>query len=59
MKLNIEVKDNNAAFLMELLKSFSFVKAHPITDEKANLIKEIKEAVDNVRLLKEGRSILN
>jgi hypothetical protein len=40
---------------MELLNNFSFVKAQPITNEKALLLQEIREAVDTVNLVKGGK----
>ena len=52
MKAILDIKDNKAPFVMELLNSFSFVKVRPITNEKALLLSEIKEAVDNVNLAK-------
>ena len=55
MKAVLEIKDGRAAFVMELLSNFSFVKIHPITNEKALLLNEIKEAVDNVNLVKKGK----
>ena len=55
MKVIVEVKDSKAEFVMELLNSLSFVKAKPISDEKALLIEEIKEAVKNVKLAKQGK----
>ena len=56
MNLLIEIQDNKAAFFMELLKNFSFVKkAKPMTAEKALLIQEIKEAVEEVKLAKQGK----
>jgi polyhydroxyalkanoate synthesis regulator phasin len=55
MKLIIEIKDNKAEFVMELLNSLSFVKAKPISDEKAELMEEIKEAVENLNLVKKGK----
>lgn len=57
MKVLIEIRDNKAAFVMELLNSLSFVKAQPISDEKAELIEEIREAVKNVKLVKQGKLI--
>lgn len=51
----VEVKDSKASFFMELMRSFSYVKARPITDEKAQLLEEIKEAVENVKLAKQGK----
>jgi type IV secretory pathway VirB3-like protein len=44
MKILLEIKDSKAAFFMELLKSFSFVKAEPISNDKASFLKELKEA---------------
>lgn len=40
---------------MELLNSLKFVKAEPISAEKAFLIKEIKEAVEEMKLIKAGK----
>ncbi len=55
MKVLIEVKDSKAAFVMELLNSLSFVKAQELTDEKAQLVEEIKEAVENLKLVRKGK----
>lgn len=55
MKVLLEIKENKAAFVMELLSNFKFVEAEPITSEKAELIGEIKEAVENLKLVKEGK----
>ena len=55
MKVLLEVKDNKAEFILELLNNFSFVKAQPLSPSKARLIKEIKEAVENVKLVKQGK----
>lgn len=55
MKVLVDIRDNKAAFVMELLNSFSFVKVKPISNDKALLIEEIKEAVENVKLAKQGK----
>jgi hypothetical protein len=55
MKVLLEIPDNKAAFFMELLNSFSFVKAKPISPEKAQVIMELKEAVETLNLVKEGK----
>jgi hypothetical protein len=55
MKVLVEIRDSKAAFVMELLNNFSFVKTKTITNEKALLIEEIKEAVENVKLAKQGK----
>lgn len=55
MKVLLDIKDNKAAFFMELLKSFSYVKTKTISDEKALLMGEIKEAAENLKLVKQGK----
>ncbi len=56
MKLIIEIKDEKAPFFMEMLKSFSFVKkAVPLSDAKAELMQEIREAVEEMKLIRSGK----
>jgi hypothetical protein len=55
MKVLLDIEESKALFFGELLHNFSFVKVQPITNEKALLLQEIKEAVDTVNLVKEGR----
>jgi hypothetical protein len=55
MKVLLDIKDNKAGFVMELLKNLSFVKAKPLTPSKAQLLEEVKEAVDNMTLIKQGK----
>ena len=56
MQVIVDVKDNKASFFMELLKNFSFVKkAKPLTAEKSLLMQEIKEAVEELNLVKAGK----
>jgi hypothetical protein len=55
MKVLLDIKDNKADFVMELLENFSFVKAKTISGEKAALMEEIKEAVENLKLVRQGK----
>jgi hypothetical protein len=55
MKLLLDIKDNKADFILELLSSFSYVKTKPLTDSKAQLMSEIREAVDEMKLIKAGK----
>jgi hypothetical protein len=55
MKLILEVKDEKAAFFMEIIKNFSFVKASPLTPYKEEVLSELKEAVDELNLVKSGK----
>jgi len=55
MKVLVEVDDNKGDFVLELLNNFSFAKAKAISPAKAQLLEEIKEAVKNLNLVKEGK----
>jgi hypothetical protein len=55
MRVLLDIKENKAAFVMELLRNFSFVKAKTITPAKAQLIEEIKEAVNEMKLIRVGK----
>jgi len=56
MKIVIDIQDNKASFLLEVLKNFSFIKKiTPITDEKAQLIYSIKSSVNEMQQIKEGK----
>lgn len=55
MKVLLDIKDNKAEFVMELLESLSFVKAETITPSKAQFIKEFKQAAEEVSLAKQGK----
>jgi polyhydroxyalkanoate synthesis regulator phasin len=55
MKVLLEIKDSKAVHLMEVLKSLPYVKAKTITESKAQLMEEIKEAVINLDLVKKGK----
>jgi hypothetical protein len=54
MKVLLDIKDAKAEFVMELLNSFSFVKTKPLTPYKANVLEGIKEAVEEMKLVKSG-----
>ena len=54
MNILLEVKDNKADFVMELLRNLTFVKAKTISPAKALLIEEIKEAVENMKKVDKG-----
>ena len=55
MKVLLDIKDSKAVHLMEVLKGLSYVKATTISDEKALLMEEIKEVVENLKQVKEGK----
>lgn len=55
MKVLLDIPDNKATALMEVLRSISYVKAKLLTDEKALLLEEIREAVEEMKLIREGK----
>ena len=55
MKVILEIKDEKASFIMEVLKNFKYVKASPLTSYKADVLEGIKEAVEEVKLIKKGK----
>lgn len=55
MKLLLEIPDNKAASFMDVINSISYVKAKPLTDEKALLMSEIREAVEEMKLIRAGK----
>ena len=55
MKIILDIQDNKAKQFLEMLKGLSYVKTKTISDEKALLITEIKEAVDNLILVRQGK----
>jgi len=55
MKILIDVKENKATFILELLRCFSFVKIKPLTKSSAQILEELVEAIDNMKLVREGK----
>ena len=55
MKIIVEIPDSKADFFIELLNNLKNVKFKIISTEKAQLIEEIKEAVDNLNLVKQNK----
>lgn len=55
MKLLLDIKDDKAEFVMELLNNFKFVKAKPLTPYKAEVLEGLKDAVEQVNLAKQGK----
>lgn len=55
MRVLLDIKDNKAMHLLEVLKGLSYVKTKMISDEKAVLMEEIKEAVEELKLVRQGK----
>jgi len=57
MKILLEIPDKKANSLMDILKSIPYVKAKPLTDSKAQLMEEIREAVEEMKLIRSGKKM--
>jgi len=55
MRVLLDIKDNKALHLVEVLKSLPYVKTVTLSNEKAMLMEEIKEAVEELKLIKQGK----
>ena len=55
MHVLLDIKDSKALHLLEVLRSLPYVKTKTISEEKAQLMEEIKDAVDSLVLIKEGK----
>ncbi|HRG59053.1 MAG: hypothetical protein ACK5HE_07825 [Bacteroidota bacterium] len=55
MKVLLDIKDSKATHLLEVLKGLSYVKTTTISNEKALLMEEIKEAVEELKLIRAGK----
>ncbi len=55
MKVLLDIRDDKAAHLLEVLRGLTFVKTQTLTDEKALFLSELKEAVEEMKLIKAGR----
>ncbi len=55
MKVLLDIKDSKALSLLEVLSGLPYVKTIPITDAKALLMQEIKEAVEEMKLIRSGK----
>jgi hypothetical protein len=55
MKVLLDIKDKEAVHLMKVLESLPYVKAKQLTEAKALLMEEIKEAVKEMKLIRAGK----
>lgn len=55
MKVLLDINDDKATFILELLQHFKYVKARPLTPDKAEILEELKDAIEEVQLIKAGK----
>ena len=54
MRVLLDIKDAQALHLLEVLKSLPYVKTTTLTEEKAQLLEDLKESVDTLNQVKKG-----
>ena len=55
MKILLDIKDKKAPFMMELLQSFPFVSAKPLSNYKAKVFGDLQESVEELNFIKAGK----
>ncbi|MDR1962457.1 MAG: hypothetical protein LBQ50_01605 [Planctomycetaceae bacterium] len=55
MKILLDIPDAKVPSLMDMLSRISYVKAKTLTDSKAGLMSEIREAVEEMQLIRAGK----
>ena len=55
MKIILDIKDEKASFMMEVLRNFKDVKATPISSYKAEVFEGLNEAIQEVKMIKQGK----
>jgi hypothetical protein len=55
MKVILDIEDSKANTLLNLLKDLKYVKAEMLTPPKAKFLQELKEAVNELNQVKEGK----
>ena len=56
MKVLLEIKDDKAPFILEMLKNFKYVKTKPLTNYKAEVLEGLKEAVEEQGQIRDGNA---
>ena len=55
MKVLLDIQDDKASLLWDMLKGLRFVKARKLTDESAQVLSDLREAVEEMKLIKAGK----
>lgn len=55
MKVLLDIQDDKARHLLEVLKSMPYVKTQLLTDSKAQLMSDLKEAAEEMKAIRQGK----
>lgn len=55
MQILLDIKDSKANIFLKFLRDLPYVKARPLGKKKENFFRGLTEAIEEVKLHKEGR----
>ena len=55
MKVLLDIQEEKAEAFMEVIENISFVKVKKVESKKERFLRELKEAVDELNLIKSGK----
>jgi len=55
MKVILDIPDNKATSLIDVLKSISFLRIETISSSKSQFLKELKSSIEDVKVAKQGK----
>ena len=55
MRVVLDIKDNKAQSLLDVLKGLPYVKTKTLSNYQAEAIEQMKEAIDELHLVKTGK----
>ena len=55
MKVLLDIKDDKADFILEVLKNFKYVKTEQLTAYKSEVFTGVKQAVKEMNLITSGK----
>lgn len=56
MKVLLDIRDDKAPFILEILEGFKYVKTKSLTEANSLFLSELKGAVEEMKLIKSGKS---
>ena len=59
MKVLLDIDDDKAIHLLEVLKGLNYVRTEPLSEEKASLISELKAAVSALKDIRAWKKSAN
>jgi hypothetical protein len=55
MKVLLDIRDDKAPFILEILGGFKYVKTKSLTEANSLFLSELKGAVEEMKLIKSGK----